>query len=143
MKRLILTAISVSLITTGLVGTSYARFGMKGEPPRKEMKMHEHFAEKLNLTAEQKAQADKIREDGRKKMEPLMQEGKVLYEKMEKIRKENMDEFEKILTKEQKAEFVKMKEQRRRPHGREFGVPPHLRHGETPHADSVSERKEK
>ncbi|MCQ2741032.1 MAG: hypothetical protein MJ210_02820, partial [Alphaproteobacteria bacterium] len=53
--------------------------------------------------------ADKIREDGRKKMEPLMEEKKQLHEKMDAVRKANMEEFEKILTPEQKQKFESIK----------------------------------
>ena len=68
--------------------------------------------------------AKKIHEQGREKMKPLMEEGKVLHEKMNKVRKENMAEFEKILTDEQKENFEKMKQnfreefKNKRPHHR-------------------------
>lgn len=116
MKRLILASVCVSLLTlsgAALAGEHQPRADMR---PRHEMKIHEELAQKLNLTDEQKSKADKIREDGRKQMEPLMQERKALHEKMEKLRKENMEEFEKILTPEQKEAFAKFKEEHRPPH---------------------------
>ena len=77
--------------------------------PRVEMRDRKPLSEKLNLTDEQKAQADKIREEGREKMKPLMDEQRVLREKMDVVRKANMEEFEKILTPEQKKVFDEMK----------------------------------
>lgn len=84
----------------------------RGEPKfDKEMhkKMADKFAKDLGLSDEQKAQADKIREEGRKKVEPLMKEMKNLREKMDKLREENMKDFEKILTPEQKTKLEEMK----------------------------------
>ena len=65
--------------------------------------------DKLNLTDTQKEQAKKIHEDGKKKIEPLMDEMKSLREKMDAVRKKNMEEFEKILTPEQKTQLDEMK----------------------------------
>lgn len=84
----------------------------RGEPKiDKEMhkKMADKFAKDLGLTEEQKDQAEKIREDGRKKVEPLMKEMKNLREKMDNLRKENMEEFEKILTPDQKTKLEQLK----------------------------------
>lgn len=95
---------------------SQAEEGMLPPPPpahemphkvRKEMA--DKFAKDLGLTEEQKAQADKIRKDGREKMEPLMKEMKTLREKMDKLREDNMKDFEKILTPEQKDKLDKIK----------------------------------
>ena len=98
-------------------------------PPPHEMTMDRHFdkikehhekisqkiAEELGLSDEQKEQADKIRQDGRAKMKPLMEERKVLREKMNDVRKANMEEFEKILTEEQKTKFEAMKAKHKGP----------------------------
>lgn len=111
MKKLLLTAVCVSVLTLG-VAHAQSSANPENMPPHKEMRMHENLVKKLNLTDEQKKQADKIREDGRKAMEPLMQEKKVLNEKMDTLRKANMEEFEKILTPEQQEEFKKIKEKR-------------------------------
>lgn len=118
MKRLILASVCVSLLTMSGVAMAKRELPAEDMRPRHEMKMHEDLAQKLNLTAEQRTLADKIREDGRRQMEPLMQERKALHEKMEKLRKENMEEFEKILTPEQKEAFAKFKEEHRPPHER-------------------------
>ena len=72
-------------------------------------KMHNRLAEKLNLTDEQKAKAKEMRQAARKKMKPLLDEMKALREKMDTIRKDNMKEFEDILTPEQKTTFEKIK----------------------------------
>lgn len=106
------------------------------------------FENKLGLTDAQKAQAKEIRLRDREKMEPVMKEMKAkrdqmealknsdapdkeakmkalreemkpLWEKANAARKENMAEFEKILTPEQKAKFEEMKKEmkNRPPHG--------------------------
>ena len=80
----------------------------QGEPPRHEQ-MAEKLAQDLGLTAEQKAQAEKIRADGREKVKPLMERAKKLHEEMDKLRQENMQEFEKILTPDQQEKFAKIK----------------------------------
>lgn len=77
---------------------------------RKEMS--DKFAEKLGLTEEQKAEAEKLREANRAKMEPLMKQADELRQKMDEIRKQNMEDFEKILTPEQKQKLDEMKAKR-------------------------------
>lgn len=72
-------------------------------------KMAKKMAEKLNLTKEQQEQAAKIRQEGRKKIEPLMKEMKDLREKIDTERRANMEEFENILTPEQKKSFDEIK----------------------------------
>lgn len=73
-------------------------------------KMAKKMAEELSLTDEQQEQAKKIREEGHKKIKPLMDEMREVRQKLDKERKANMEEFEKILTPEQKDKFEKMKE---------------------------------
>lgn len=73
------------------------------------MRGPERLDEELKLTDEQKAQAKKIREEGREKVKPLFEEMKQIREKMDKLREENMKEFENILTPEQKAQLEKIK----------------------------------
>lgn len=87
--------------------------------------MQKELADKLQLTQEQRDMAKKIHEEGREKMKPLMEESKALHEKMDKLRQENMGEFEKILTDEQKQKFEEMKKEFRK----EFHhKKPHHRH---------------
>ena len=86
--------------------------------------LQKELADKLNLSEEQRAAAKKIHEDGRTKMKPLMEEARALHEKMDKLRKENMAEFENILTSEQKDKMEQLKQefrkkmQSRKPHHR-------------------------
>ena len=82
--------------------------------PRSELaqKAEDNLAKKLKLTDEQKEQARKIHKEGREQM-------KEMHEKMQELRKSNMEEFEKILTPEQKAEFDKIKKERKHLRGPE------------------------
>lgn len=90
-------------------------YGPQIQEPRPMFKgMHdekhgEKLSEELGLTAEQKAEAKKIREAGREDMKPLMEEMRSTREKMDAVRKKNMEEFEKILTPEQKEKFETFK----------------------------------
>lgn len=100
------------------------------------------FEKRLNLTDAQKAKIKKQREADRKKMEPLRkqiaekqrakfeifkkyeetdkdliklnEEIKVLKDKEHKIMEENRKSFESILTKDQKAELEKIKEEHKK-----------------------------
>ena len=72
-------------------------------------KHQEDFENKLKLTDAQKERAKQLREEGRKEIEPLMNQMKELRGKMDELRKKNMEEFEKILTPDQKAELENMK----------------------------------
>ena len=96
---------------------------MRPEPQKME-RMHKmkrpDLVKKLNLTEEQKEQAEKIREDGREKM-------KKMHKQMQELRKENMAEFEKILTPEQKAEFEKIKAEHKEKFGKHKGKKWHKR----------------
>ena len=79
--------------------------------------MEAKLADKLGLSTEQRAKAKTIREAGHKKVKPLMKEMKELREKMDKLRHENMEEFEKILTPEQKKKFEELKKgMKNKPH---------------------------
>lgn len=101
------------LFNAGIAGAK----GHKPLPPQdgKEMqvRMSDKLSKELNLTDEQKAQAKKIREEGKEKIEPLMKEMKKLRAKIDETRKENMKEFEKILTPEQKNQFEKIKAEKK------------------------------
>ncbi|MBQ9235572.1 MAG: Spy/CpxP family protein refolding chaperone [Alphaproteobacteria bacterium] len=115
MKKYLLTSICAAVLALSAfnVSADEGKADMdRPEPPKHEMKMqkmHDDLADKLKLTDEQREKAKKIHEEGRAKMKPLMDEGRELHEKMDKLRKENMAEFEAILTDEQKAELEKIK----------------------------------
>ena len=101
--------------------------------------MHKEMAKKmaddLNLTEEQQEKAKAIHEKGKKDIEPLMDEMKDLRQKMDEKRRANMEEFEQILTPEQKAKFDEMKKNAPEHHkkGEHFGPRgPHHMKGEQP-----------
>ena len=71
--------------------------------------MAERMAQDLGLTAEQRQKSEEIRKESQKKIKPLMDEMKALREKIDAERKANMEEFEKILTPEQKEKFEAIK----------------------------------
>jgi len=137
MKKILLPTVCAAVLMMGSFGVC-AQEAPEGTPmpPAHEMKMPprpedmaKKLAEELNLTAEQRASADKIREDGRAKMKPLMEERKALHEKMEAMRKANMEEFEKILTDEQKSKFEEIKAKHKEHRGHRFGHRHERNHG--------------
>ena len=79
-------------------------------PPKPEV-MEAKLADKLGLSAEQREKAKIIRKVGHKKVKPLMKEMKELRHKIDKLRHENMEEFEEILTPEQKNKFEELKKE--------------------------------
>lgn len=128
MKKLLLTAVCVSVLALGMAQVQAAEDmppppqAPQGEllppppPPAPEMdkkmekRMSKRLADDLSLTKEQQEQAEKIRKDGREKLKPLFEEMKDIREKMDKIREDNMIEFEKILTPEQKTKLKEIKD---------------------------------
>jgi Spy/CpxP family protein refolding chaperone len=72
-------------------------------------KMQQKIAEDLGLSAEQQEQAKAIHEKGKAEIEPLMKEMKALRAKMDEKRRANMEEFEQILTPDQKVKFEELK----------------------------------
>ena len=91
MKKLLLSAVCAVVLFGGAadVSAKESKGDFDGRPSIEEMKKHEEmFAEKLGLSKEQKEKAKELRQEGRKKMEPLMKQKKELYEKMDKVRKE-------------------------------------------------------
>jgi Spy/CpxP family protein refolding chaperone len=73
--------------------------------PEHHKKMAEKLAADLNLTEDQIAVAERLREESRKKIEPLMQQMGDLRQQIDAERRANMEAFEKILTPEQKTRF--------------------------------------
>ena len=72
-------------------------------------KMAKRLADKLSLTEEQQQKAEQIRKSGQEKIKPLLDEMMELRKKIDKERRANMEEFENILTPEQKTAFEKLK----------------------------------
>lgn len=87
-----------------------------GKNAAKSQKMDERLADDLGLSEIQRVQAKQIHEKGRKQVRPLMEQMRDIREKMDELREENMKEFEKILTPEQREKFAKIKEQMRPKH---------------------------
>jgi len=144
MKHNLLSLIlATTIISSGALSSSacFAQEAALPEAPKFEHKldkaeMHKKMAEKiakdLNLSEEQQQKAKEIRENGKKEIEPLMEEMKDLREKMDTKRKANMEEFEKILTPEQKAKFEELKKNAPKPENRNhFRGPRHTMH--SPH----------
>ena len=142
MKKLMLTAVCAAAVMLGSISANAQEEMLPPPPPGHEMlpppppefgprhkgprahgpkfdremhkKLADRFAKDLGLTEEQIAKADKIREDGRKKVEPLMKQMDELRRKADELRKENMKEFEAILTPEQKTRLEEMKARRQK-----------------------------
>lgn len=130
MKKYLMTTVCIGIIA--LAGNVFAseniKKEMEGNKPQHEMRMQETLAEKLKLTPEQREQAKKIHEDGRNKMKPLIKERKELHEKMNNLRRENMEEFNKILNDEQKKQFEEIKaEHKKKFHNKKHHKPRHFR----------------
>ncbi|MDR1694433.1 MAG: hypothetical protein LBR70_04495 [Lactobacillaceae bacterium] len=99
-------------------GFGHKGFNKGGEFDHEKMKERmeqraDKFADELGLSPEQKEQAKKLHEDGRKEIEPLIKEMKNTREKMDALRDKNMKDFENILTPEQKDKLEKMKAEKK------------------------------
>ena len=81
----------------------------KRMPPDPE-KMAEKLAGELGLSESQREQAKAINKKGMEEVKPLMDQMRDIRKKMDELRKENMKEFESILTPEQKTKFDAFKE---------------------------------
>lgn len=140
MKKILIASVFATTVMFGAMNVM-AQDELMPPPPHREFnreKMREQadkFAKDLGLTEEQKAQAEKIREEGRKKMDPLMKDMRELREKMDSAREENMKEFEAILTSEQKAKMEEIKAE----HRAKFGEG---RRGRPRHGDKKGPRTE-
>jgi len=119
MKKLYLALICATALTCGsnLVHAEDHTMPPPSHHTQQEMKQHhKKLADELKLTDEQKAKSKELRKASREKIKPLLDQMKVLREKMDKIRQENMAAFEKLLTPEQKAAFEKIKAERKTKH---------------------------
>ena len=115
--------LAASVISSGVLSVeAYAEdvapkmpsFGQHMDPVQMRQKMQQKMAEELGLTAEQQKQAEALSEKSKAEMEPLMQEMKDIRVKMDEKRRANMEEFEKILTPEQKEKFEALKNEKPR-----------------------------
>lgn len=120
MKKSLLMLLCATSMVLGATAVSAQDAKLDRPMPPRHEKMRDHLGKKLNLTEEQEAKAKALREDGFKKMKPLMEEMKTLREKMDQLRKDDMKAFEEILTPEQKAEFDKIKAERKPRHDKGF-----------------------
>lgn len=91
-------------------GDAPRRFGHLGFHPERALK--HRFAEKLQLTDEQKAQIEQFRKEDMAQMEPLFKQMDDLRAKADKLREENKARFESVLTDEQKEILAAMYERR-------------------------------
>ncbi len=129
MKKILMTAVCLTVLGLGAVNVRAGDVkDVSANMPKAEMmradrhikkphdlNMQDRLAERLKLTDEQKKQSEEIREAGREKMKPLIEENKKIRVRMDEVRRQNMQEFENILTDEQKAEFKKFQEERKGP----------------------------
>lgn len=97
-------------------GDALRRFGHPGFHPERALK--HRFAEKLQLTDEQKAQIEQFRKEDMAQMEPLFKQMDDLRAKADKLREENKARFESVLTDEQKEILAEMHERRAEMHRR-------------------------
>lgn len=117
MNKNILSLLFVAVLIGGISAANASdqkSVAPMGETPKHAIvNVSEKLGKKLNLTAEQKAQAKQIREDGRAKIKPLMEQMRETRRQVDAIRQENMQAFEKILTAEQKAQFEQIKAEKK------------------------------
>ena len=133
-------------------------------------KRRQEFEKRLNLTDKQKEKAEALHKAGFEKMKPIMEktkekqkalkalkdakdeqsvqkaeqikkEIKALREEARELQKQNMKDFENILTKKQKKELDKMKEEGRKNFEKNIKNRPHPEHGPHPVEPPVRETK--
>ena len=129
-------------------------------------KRHAEFEKRLNLTDEQKQKAEELHKAGFEKMKPLMEAMKAkqkeafelkdktdeasiqkkqelkkeigaLRQEAREIKKQNMADFENLLTKKQKKELQKIKEEGRKKFDKEFKGRPRPDRGFGPRPDEI------
>jgi Spy/CpxP family protein refolding chaperone len=101
MKRILTTALAIVLF----VGASQAQDKSRHERGR------DKFATELNLTADQKAKLQTIREAQKKEMEALKQNGSVTPEQRKAIHEKYKTQTEAIYTPAQKEQLAKKREE--------------------------------
>jgi len=102
MKKILTTALAIVLF----VGASQAQ-----DKPRHEGRGGDKFATELNLTADQKAKLQTLREAQKKEMEALKQTGKVTPEQRKAIHEKYKSQYEAIYTPAQKEQLSKKREE--------------------------------
>ncbi|EKE03384.1 MAG: hypothetical protein ACD_20C00210G0004 [uncultured bacterium] len=137
MKKSLITLTLASFMVAGFQTATFAEDATPGKPC--DAKKQEHcvnFAQKLNLTEAQSQTIKEMREKARTQIKPVIEELRAekqkyremvknnaskadletqkqkilkLKEKSQEIRKENLANFEKVLTPEQKTQFSEMK----------------------------------
>ncbi len=124
MKKNLLTILLATTFVSGsiLLNNAYGQDAVPSaisenhEELSDHVQMHKEIAKKiaedLELTDEQLKKAEDIHTKGRQEMEPLMDEMKNLRARMDTKRRANMEEFENILTPQQKEKFENMKKHR-------------------------------
>ncbi len=118
---MILTGSNIANATTPLTSELQAPKQAEAQTPKHDHKAHfekmsQKLSTELNLTNEQQEKAKLLREEGHKKIEPLLKQMKELRKQMDELRKENMENFEKILTPEQLTKFKTLKEEGKKRH---------------------------
>jgi Spy/CpxP family protein refolding chaperone len=100
MKRILTTALAIVLFVGASQAQDKPHHGNRGEK----------FGKELNLTAEQKAKLQSLREAQKKEMEALKQGDQVNPEQRKAIHEKYKAQYEAILTPAQKEEMQKNKE---------------------------------
>lgn len=145
---------NVNSTPTVNVNKQYRKMPPKGPDFQKR---RAEFEKRLNLTDEQKQKAEELHKQGFEKMKPIMEKMKekqkeifalkgktdeqsvqqrenlkkqigALREEAREIKKQNMKDFENILTKKQKKELEKIKKEGRKNFDKEFKGRPHPGH---------------
>lgn len=117
MKKILSTALAIVLF----VGTSQAQ-----TTDEKGSRQHDHKKEQafgnLNLTTEQKAKFQSLREEQKKEMEALRKSGNVTQEQRKALHEKYRTQFESVLTPAQLEQFKKQKEEWKDKGGKEKGL---------------------
>ena len=114
-KKFFTLALAALLISVSSADAAPKPGPMEPKHPTPEM-MEIKLIEQLKLTPEQYNTIQERRKADQEKIKPLMEKMKELRQQMNEIRKANMKAFEEILTPEQKAEFDRIKAERKARH---------------------------
>jgi Spy/CpxP family protein refolding chaperone len=106
MKKILSTALAIVLF----VGASQAQTTDEKEPRKHGHKKEQAF-DNLNLTAEQKAKLQSLRDAQKKEMEELRKSGNVTSEQRKELHKKYKSQYEAILTPAQQEQLKKQKQE--------------------------------